>query len=93
MKIMIFYYTQQKLKNIKKSNIEYCNECIANYWCDKCIAYTSLTDDKQKEYYDRYKCNYNKILTERVLDKLSNYIKSGDLILINKNLKKLIEVV
>ncbi|WP_326522664.1 radical SAM/SPASM domain-containing protein [Clostridium butanoliproducens] len=88
-----FYYTQQKLKNIKKSNIEYCNECIANYWCDKCIAYTSLTDDKQKEYYDRYKCNYNKILTERVLDKLSNYIKSGDLILINKNLKKLIEVV
>lgn len=88
-----FYHTQQKLKNIKKSNIEYCNECIASYWCDKCIAYTSLTDNSQKEYYDRYKCNYNKILTERVLDRLSNYIKSGELILINKNLKKLIEVV
>ena len=87
-----FNNVKQRLKNIKKCNLEHCNECIAQYWCDKCIAYTSLTDSNQKNYYDKYKCYYNKLLTEKVLDELSTYVINGEIRLINENFKKLIEV-
>lgn len=87
-----FNNVKHRLKNIKKCNLEHCNECIAQYWCDKCIAYTSLTDSNQKMYYDKQKCYYNKLLTEKVLDQLSEYVISGEISLINENFKNLIEV-
>ncbi|GEM_PF-1440634 len=87
-----FNKVNTNLKNICKSNLTNCDECVARYWCNKCIAYTSLTDVNKEYYYNEAKCNYNKLFTEKVLDKLCEYIKNGKLNVLIKNLNRIMEI-
>ncbi|WP_346871324.1 radical SAM/SPASM domain-containing protein [Clostridium sp. UBA5119] len=87
-----FNKVNTNLKTIGKSNLTNCYDCVARYWCSKCIAYTSLTDSNKESYYNEAKCNYNKLFTEKVLNKLCGYIKSEKLNLLIKNLKEIVEV-
>lgn len=60
-------------KNIIDNNKNYeknCNKCIARYWCNKCFL------DKENNINER--CEFNRLVTHLVVEKISNLICLGE---------------
>lgn len=78
------------LLNLRKSNYECCEGCIAKYWCKLCIPNTPLINSDSSSCCDEERCNYNKIITELVLEKISQLIVDNKFYQLSLNAKNLI---
>ena len=67
----------QKIQNMEKKNNVSCKNCIANSYCEFCIA-------KKED------CNYNKLFVECFFDIFAQYIVNGKFSVIYNNYKDII---
>ncbi|HSH36131.1 radical SAM/SPASM domain-containing protein, partial [Schnuerera sp.] len=72
-----FRNASMKLKILNKGNHQDCNNCIASFWCRKCVAESLIKDEAIT--INKNNCNEHVKLTEELLIKLTEIAMDGKL--------------
>ena len=83
-----FSTIKEELLSIRKDKINECNQCIAQFWCEKCIG--SYLGKNKPIRFEKKSCDKRKLYTKLILDNLSSYVKNGKFNLLNKQISSLI---